>query len=971
VAIAAVALLVVACRGNRDPPQRGARGPPSIDQALTVGESLYFRAEYDSAGAVWREALGRAMREADSGAEARVRTWLGLLARKLGDYATARHESEQALALKEAIGLEREIAKSCNALGLIAWDQSHPREALSWFECADSLGRRFGDARVVATAAANIPLQYVDLGDFAAARRGYTAAREAAQTLGDPRILGNIITNSAALEVQVGHPAAAIPLLLRGRAAYRAAGMAAQEQNAIGQLSTAYAALGEWRLAFGALDSALALVRAQGLRQEEASNLEILAGLHQGAGDHRRALALYAQARTINAELGLELETASDLRSEAEIDLALGDGERARRNVTDALTIHRRLETRWEELLDRVVLAEIAAVSAHTAEARQHLASAGALARLVDTRLARVTVALTTARIEERRGDARRALAALDDAGGDLAAGGYGTEWEAAHLRARSLELLGRYAEAVVAGRQAVSAVERARGGYGSEMLRTTFAADRRAVYGDHAGTLLRLGLLEEAFAVSDASRGRALAERLASGAPGEREDPTLRAVREGEDLLGTIDALVTHIDEYEAMLVRTPDSGLAAVVDGLYAALRRTRGEYEAAYARMRERDGAALLAAAPADVRSIRESLAVGEVLLEYLVTPDRLLIFAVTREGVRAVERSIDAQRLGARVRLVRELLGSPRSRTGVAEPALEALYEDLIAPVAGSLEGASRLLVVPHAVLTYLPFAALRNPVSSRYLVESHAIAVLPSAAALPELRGRASSAVPFAGAAFAPTPDKLPASRDEAFAVRSALRGVRVSLGRRARERDVRRALGEGGVVHVAAHGVLNPAHPLFSRIELARGGNRAGPEDDGRLEVHEVLDQRIVSQLVFLSGCETGLGAAASTAFDVGEDFAALSRAFLYAGARDVVATLWRVEDAGGAAFAGAFYRHLQVLPPVEAIAAAQRALLREGPFREPYHWAAYILSGGGGVGGLLQGGLPESVVSGNGGSSP
>ena len=970
-AIAALPLLV-ACRGTRDPPRAGgARAPPSIERALTVGESLFFRAEYDSAGALWHAALSRAMARDDTASEARVRTWLGLLARKLGDYDMARDESERALALKHAIGLEREIAKSCNALGLIAWDQSRPREALTWFECADSLGRRFGDARVVATAAANIPLQYVDLGDFAAARRGYAAAREAAHALGDPRILGNVLTNSAALDIQVGQPDDAIPLLLEARATYRAAGLAAQEQNAIGQLATAHAALGEWRSAFAVLDTALTMVRAHGLRQEEASNLEILAGLHQSAGDHRGALTLYAEARTINAELDLELETASDLRSEAEIHLALGDAVRARRNGADALAIHQRLETRWEELLDRVVLAEVAALSASPQEAREHLAGARALARLVDTRLARVTVALATARIEDRAGDARRALAALDGAEGDLAGGGYGTEWEAAHLRARSLARQDRHEEAVIAGRRAVAAVERARGRYGSGMLRTSFAAERRAVYGQRVGALLAVGRVEEALEVSDAARGRALAEHLASGRLVARADPMARAAREGEDLLGTIDGLVTQIDEYEALLAEAPDSGPAAVVAGLYAALRRTRGEYEATYARMRERDGAALLAAAPADVGSIRESLVAGEVLLEYLATPDRLVIFAVTRDGVRALERPLDVERLGARVRLARELLGSARSRASSADPVLEALYEELIAPVAGSLGEASRLLVVPHGVLAYLPFAALRDPATGRYLVETHVIGVLPSAAALPELRGRGALELRLTGVAFAPTPNELPASRDEALAVRDVLQGVRVSLGRRARERDVRRALGGAGVVHLAAHGVLSPANPLFSRIELWRGGGRRGSDDDGRLEVHEVLGARIASRLVFLSGCETGLGAAGSTAFEAGEDFATLSRAFLYAGARDVVATLWRVEDAGAAAFAGAFYRHLRMLPPVEALAAAQRELLRDQRFRAPYHWAAYVLSGGASPGGGPQDGQSVSVVSGIGGFSP
>jgi CHAT domain-containing protein len=356
--------------------------------------------------------------------------------------------------------------------------------------------------------------------------------------------------------------------------------------------------------------------------------------------------------------------------------------------------------------------------------------------------------------------------------------------------------------------------------------------------------------------------------------------------------------------------------------------------------------------------------------EVLVEYLVAPERLVVLVVTRGGVRAVVRPLTAERLAARIRVARDLLGSPHSSPDDVTPVLGALFEDLIAPVADSLLGVTRLLVVPHGVLTYVPFAALRDPVSGRYLVESHAIVVLPSAAALAAMRRRSPVPERLTGIAFAPQPEALPASREEARAVQNALAAGRAGIGRRAREADVRRALAEAGVVHLAAHGVLSAASPLFSRIELSRGGSRADSRDDGRLEVHEVLGLRIASRLVFLSGCETGLGTGV-TAFEPGEDFATLARAFLHAGARDVVATLWRVEDAAAAAFAGAFYRHLRAVPPAEALVAAQRELLGRGPFEAPYHWAGYMLSGAGASVNRAQAAATMSVESGIGGSSP
>jgi CHAT domain-containing protein len=109
-----------------------------------------------------------------------------------------------------------------------------------------------------------------------------------------------------------------------------------------------------------------------------------------------------------------------------------------------------------------------------------------------------------------------------------------------------------------------------------------------------------------------------------------------------------------------------------------------------------------------------------------------------------------------------------------------------------------------------------------------------------------------------------------------------------------------------------------------------------------------VLGLRVGSPLVFLSGCETGLGVAGSTDYARGEDYATLAQAFLYAGARGVVSTLWRIEDGGAAVMADQFYRHLASLGPIEALAAAQRDALSHPRYSAPFYWAGYTFSGGG-----------------------
>jgi CHAT domain-containing protein len=163
---------------------------------------------------------------------------------------------------------------------------------------------------------------------------------------------------------------------------------------------------------------------------------------------------------------------------------------------------------------------------------------------------------------------------------------------------------------------------------------------------------------------------------------------------------------------------------------------------------------------------------------------------------------------------------------------------------------------------------------------------------------------------------------------------------------------LRLALAEPRPVHVATHGVFNPRSPMFSRLEVARPsvsrGEQFSGDDDGRLEVHELLDLTIHSPLVFLSGCETGVGAAWSTSFVRGEDYATLAEAFQFAGARNVVSTLWRIEDRSAAVFATRFYAEALRGSPVDALAVAQRAMVADRDHASPYYWAAYVLTGDG-----------------------
>jgi CHAT domain-containing protein len=342
------------------------------------------------------------------------------------------------------------------------------------------------------------------------------------------------------------------------------------------------------------------------------------------------------------------------------------------------------------------------------------------------------------------------------------------------------------------------------------------------------------------------------------------------------------------------------------------------------------------------------VQRNLVPGEVLLEYLVTKDRLVIFGVTPQGMVVRQLEEGEASLGSRVQLARGLL-QRRDGEASARGVLTTLYDILIQPLldSGTLQGATRLIVVPHGPLAYLPFAALIDRRTGRYVAERYAVIHLPTASALPRLRRVARSEKAPAGVeVFAPFPDSLAATRAEAEAIRRSIREVRVHLGESATKTSGRSALESGAIVHVATHARLNRRNPLFSAIDLA--GRSATRGADGLLEVHELLGLRVRSPLVFLSGCETALGGAWSTRFDTDEDYTTLAQALLSSGAANVVATLWRVDDTGAAKLASHFYLGLRDGPVPEALAGAQRAMLADSQYRSPYYWAAYETSGSG-----------------------
>jgi CHAT domain-containing protein len=909
-----------------------------LAEVLDSATAVYFTGEELVAKSLLDHALERARAAGDVRAEARALTYLGLVAWRRFEWDESERLGVRALELKTEHGITDDLFNSHNALGLLRWNQNRFPDAARHFGLAIEWAEQSPRPHAAVAARQNLGLVQVEWGQFSAAREGFLAMRDSMLTIGDrvgpeerARGLGAALTNLGMLENRVGNPAAAVDWLTEAAEVYRN-GFPPYEVRALGHLAVSYSALGRSAEAFETIQRAIELAQELGDLQEEASNLEVLAEHYRASGDFRRALETYAEAGKINARIDETVATGADLRGEAEIHLELGAPERARTSADEALRLHREAGATYEEFHDHLTLAVVAQELSDPEGVGRHLAQARRIAAALGVRSVRIALGLTEAALADRRAEPAAVLEALAEIEPEVGRGGYDEQWRAHHLASRAYRRLGRLDRAAMEGRRAVETIERVRSSYASGLLRTSFASDKREVYADQVTTLLESGRTEEALSVSDAARARALQEAAPVDPDGRETDASEMRLRE-------IDGVVETIELIENGTMSWGGEVDVAALDELYRRLEELRSRYEA------DGEGGREVSPADLDVGRLASRMPPDERIVEYFVPAEGpVRIFVVGPDGLTVLESDLSSENLRSRVRILRELLSDRGASLEELRPLLAGLNTGLIRPVAeaGLLEGVVHLDLVPHDVLAYVPPSAWIDPETGRLLGEDFTLRILPAIAVGPG--HPAQPAGERKATALAPLTDELPATRDEAMAVGAATGAITLVDGQ-ATERALRFALGRDDLVHVATHGFLNTRNPLFSRIVLS-DGSVGGSRDDGRLEVHELLELRRAPSLVFLSGCQTAAGRLGSTRFAPGEDYLTLAQAFLRAGAGAVVATLWRVDDRAAAVFARHFYEALPELGPSAALMAAQAAMRADEAFAAPYFWAGYQLFG-------------------------
>ncbi len=496
--------------------------------------------------------------------------------------------------------------------------------------------------------------------------------------------------------------------------------------------------------------------------------------------------------------------------------------------------------------------------------------------------------------------------------------------------------------------------------------------------------------LLNQAFTYHEKGKARALADLLNDAGVRAREgvDPSL--VRQEDDLRARIVALQNAFSDVTVSELKQ---------ESLQEALTEQTAELQQVHDKMAAMNARYESIASPITIRvaDVQELLDDDTVLLEYDLGPEFSGVGVVTNREVhvyRLRAQDIIGRALEQYLPTLREpLLGSSEIKKHVE--LAKQLYADLVGPARDQVQGKHHIVIVPDADLFYLPFETIIDPkskvdgpadsiASQPYLGKIYDFSYAPSASVLVTLErieaGKGSprhALLAFGDPALQSNPapaqvalstrgayeemgvgfERLPYSAEEVRGIAAAY-GIKpdsnsIYLGSKATKKTLMGLdLTQYSIIHFATHAVMGDQVKWINQPALILSPDLTGEPDDELLKMSEIFNLQLNANLVVLSACETARGKISR-----GEGIVGLTSAFLFAGSRSVVASLWDVNDESTSLFMEYFYAALKEgLTKGDALSKARRELMysqikdaatgEEESLASPYYWAPFILVG-------------------------
>jgi len=318
-------------------------------------------------------------------------------------------------------------------------------------------------------------------------------------------------------------------------------------------------------------------------------------------------------------------------------------------------------------------------------------------------------------------------------------------------------------------------------------------------------------------------------------------------------------------------------------------------------------------------------------GYTIIEYSAGLERLRIFVADQNGVRRFEAAVGRTALAGEVRQLHEDIG--KLDDDAVLRSLHRLYKLLMQPVEPWITPNHTLVIVPDATVSSIPFAALANE-QSKFLVERHPILISPSAALFLETtapRHDHHNRLLMVVNADVPGWQPLREATKEAAAISSMYRDFTLIEGPRATAEALAREANDADTIHFSGHALASEvtADETFLLLSGAQG-------TEEHYDVRRIAAMHLShAPVVVLAACSTARGPVAPF-----EGTLSAARSFLAAGASNVIATLWPIDDEGASTFYALLHSRLaRGDEPAKALQWAQIESIRQSA--APSMWAA------------------------------
>jgi CHAT domain-containing protein/uncharacterized protein HemY len=862
---------------------------------------------------------------------------LGAVQRFLGNITASLAALEEAEAMLPEVKEAHSQAALYNSLGLTYRAMGDNRNSLAYAQRALELYEQSNDKVAVAGMQANIGNVYHSQGDHDLAMEYMRKSLATSQAIPDPSLISIAQNTIGNIYFGKGNYRLAMEFYQKSLKLKEEVNDALGISNTLSNIGRIYYRQSEYAKALQYLNQSLERKRLLGDKPGIGGVLINLGLIYRDQGDYLKAAGYFQESLRIGKEIR-SLETVSEsLNNLGTVYYEQGDPEKALETLKEGLSLR------------------------EGAQNKKGLSSSlGNLGFYY----------LQQGHPEEALKAAERAYA-IDKASGNL-----DDLWYSLALKGHIYNSLGKSSEARRDFAEAVEIIETLRTQAAGELAnQQNFMLKKISPYHQLTELLVQEKEVEKALYYAERSKAGLLLNILQSGKVHITKAMS-EAEKEQEQGLKDEVASLTNQLERERLRPKPDEARLANLQEQLKKSLAAQQTFQAGLYARHPE------LKVRRGQPPAFNLTQAAGlltdnrTALLEYAVTTNRVYLFVLTKNArqpgptLKVYEVPASSQEIGKAVQDFRDLLASHNL---VFRPAATKLYELLIKPALSDLQGKSRLVIVPDQALWELPFQALQAG-DGRYLIEHFAISYAPSLAvlsAMTRMRDRQAAdrraanllafanplmkgeeGLPESGGGALPAGEghyfsPLPETESEVKLLK-ALYGRQHSTiytGANASEERLKGEAAAYRILHLATHGLLNNASPMYSQLVLSQA--KTSGKEDGFLEAWEIAQLDLRSDLVVLSACETARGR-----LSAGEGVIGLTWSFFVAGSSATLVSQWKVDETSTADLMVEFHRHLQSanrgqpLAKAEALQKATLKVLQTAQYRHPFYWAAFVLIG-------------------------